>query len=83
MIMICWCQDTPGSGLDQEGIKPGSRLDQAWIKTKAHDYSTSAFLLQWDHFMAVRGRPAQVVSDQGSQLTTSDNTVKFDSLKWE
>ena len=49
----------------------------------AHDYSTSAFLLQWDHFVAIRGRPTKVVSDCGSQLTSSDNTVKADSFDWE
>ena len=27
--------------------------------------------------------PAQVMSDQGSQLTTFDNSIKFDSLNWE
>ena len=41
------------------------------------------FLLQWDHFMAMRGRPTKVVSDQGSQLIASDNTVKIDLLNWE
>ena len=40
----------------------------------AHDYSTSAFLIQWDHFVAKRGRPTKVVSDRGSQPTSSDNT---------
>ena len=49
----------------------------------AHDYSTSAFLLQWDHFVAVRGRPTKVVSDRGSQLTSSNNTVKTDLINWE
>ena len=33
--------------------------------------------------MAVRGRPTKVVSDRGSQLISSDNTVKADSLNWE
>ena len=53
------------------------------IMTKAHDYSTSAFLLHWDHFVTLCGRPTKVVSDQGSQLIASDNSIKFDSLKWE
>ena len=28
-----------------------------------YGYSTSAFLLQWDHFMTEWGRPTKVVSD--------------------
>ena len=28
-----------------------------------YDYSTSAFLIQWDDFVAKRGRPIKVVSD--------------------
>ncbi len=30
-----------------------------------HQYSTSAFLIQWEHFVAVRGRPTWVHSDPG------------------
>ena len=33
-----------------------------------HQYSTSAFLIQWEHFVAVRGRPTWVHSDPGTQL---------------
>ena len=29
------------------------------------------------------GRPTEVVSDQGGQLTSSDNAGKTDSLNWE
>ena len=36
-----------------------------------HQYSTSAFLIQWEHFVAVRGRPTWVHSDPGSQLPGS------------
>ena len=46
----------------------------------AYDYSTSAFLIQWDDFVAKRGRPIKVVSDRGSQLTSSGNT---DLLNWD
>ena len=42
-----------------------------------HDYSTSALLLQWDYFVAIRGVPALVVSDRGSQLTSSGNTIAW------
>ena len=42
-----------------------------------HDYSTHAFLLQWDYFTAIRGVPAKVVSDRGSQLTSAGNTVAW------
>ena len=42
-----------------------------------------AFLVQWDHFVAVHGRPSRVVSDRGSQLTSSDNTGKTNLLDWE
>ena len=49
----------------------------------AHEYSTSVFMLRWNHFVAVHGRPTKVMSDQGSQLTSSDDTIKIDSLNWE
>ena len=49
----------------------------------AYDLSTNAFLIQWDHFVAVRGRPTKVVSARGSQLTSSENTGKTDLLNWE
>ena len=49
----------------------------------AYDHSKSAFLDQWDHFVAVHGRPSKVVSDQGGQLTSSDNTGETNSLNWE
>ena len=42
-----------------------------------HDYSTEALLLQWDHFTAIRGVPAKVVSDRGSQLTSAGNVVAW------
>ena len=45
----------------------------------AYDYSTSALLVQWNHFVAEHGRPTKVVSDQGSQLTCAGNT---DLLNW-
>ena len=35
-----------------------------------HDYGTSAFLLQWNWFTALRGDPTLAVSDCGSQLTS-------------
>ena len=41
----------------------------------AHDYSTEAFILQFQHYVALRGCPARVVSDRGSQLTSKENIV--------
>ena len=49
----------------------------------AYHYTTRAFLLQWDHFIAANGRPSRVESDQGSQRTSSDNHSKSDLLDWE
>ena len=46
----------------------------------AHDYSTSGFMIQWNQFVA-RGRPTKVMSDQGGQLTSSENSIKSDSLR--
>ena len=43
----------------------------------AHNYSTSAFLLAWDHFTSRRGYPDKVFSDKGSQLTSAGNMVAF------
>ena len=40
-----------------------------------HDYGTEAFLLQYEHFTSVRGHPAKIVSDKGSQLTSAGNYV--------
>lgn len=42
-----------------------------------HNYGTQAFLLQWGRFSAIRGDPKVVVSDRGSQLTSTKNTVAF------
>ena len=42
-----------------------------------HDYGTGALLLQWDHFVSIRGTPSKVVSDQGKQLTSSSNAAAF------
>ena len=33
-----------------------------------HEYSTSAFLLQWEHFVSNRGWPAWVHSNPGTQM---------------
>ena len=49
----------------------------------ALDFSTSAFMLQWSHCVAIRGGPTKVVSNQGSQLTPSDGTSKINLLNWE
>ena len=49
----------------------------------ACDHSTSAFLVQWDHFVAVHGKPTEVVSDLGGQPTFADNAGKADTLNWE
>ena len=46
----------------------------------AYGHSTSAFLTQWDYFVVKHGRPSEVVSDRGSQPTSSDKT---DLLNWE
>ena len=40
-----------------------------------HNYGTEAFLLQYRSFVTLRGKPAKIVSDRGSQLTSSDNVV--------
>ena len=42
-----------------------------------HNYGTDAFLLQFQSFVSIRGTPAKVVSDKGSQLTSSTNVVAF------
>ena len=50
----------------------------------AHKYSTSAFLLAWDHFTSRRGYPGKVFSDKGSQLTSAGNMVAFGTEEtWE
>ena len=46
-------------------------------------YSTSAFLLQWNHFIAEQGRPTKVVSDQGNQRISADSTFRTESINWE
>ena len=46
----------------------------------AYGYSTGALLVQWDCFVVKRGRPSEVVSDRGSQLTSTDDT---DLLNWD
>ena len=52
-----------------------------------HNYGTEAFLLQWENFVAIRGTPMKVVSDQGSQLTSADNYVRWEEKEspkgWE
>ena len=40
-----------------------------------HDYGTEAFILQYRSFVAIRGKPAKVTSDRGSQLTSKGNVV--------
>ena len=40
-----------------------------------HQYSTAAFILQWEHFVSIRGRPKWVHSDPGSQLKGAANIV--------
>ena len=51
-----------------------------------HDYGCEAFLLQFEHFRHLRGNPAVIVSDRGSQLTANANYVtwptKEDPSKW-
>ena len=51
------------------------------------DYSTQAFLLQWEHFVALRGHPLSVRSDRGSQLLSGKNYVawepKEDPKNWK
>ena len=47
----------------------------------AHDYSTAAFLLAYDHFTSRRGYPAKVFSDKGSQFTAAGNVVAFGDAK--
>ena len=40
-----------------------------------HDYGTEAFILQYRSFVALRGKPARITSDRGSQLTSKGNVV--------
>ena len=51
-----------------------------------HNYGTSAFLLQWENFTALRGCPRLVWSDKGSQLTSAGNyitwTAREDPSNW-
>ena len=50
----------------------------------AHNYSTAAFLLAYDHFTSRRGYPAKVFSDKGSQLTAAGKVVAFgDANTWD
>ena len=52
-----------------------------------HDYGTEAFLLQWDHFVAIRGCPSKVQSDRGSQLQAAANLMAWpagqDPSNWD
>jgi hypothetical protein len=52
-----------------------------------HDYGSAAFMLQWRHYTAVRGRPGLVISDKGSQLTSATNAVAHsateDPANWD
>ena len=52
-----------------------------------HKYGTQAFLLQWTRFTAIQGNPAVAVSDYGSQLKSSKNTVDYPDVeapeKWD
>ena len=43
----------------------------------SHNYGTEVFLLQFDHYVAIRGCPKKVVSDVGSQLTSADNYIAW------
>ena len=53
----------------------------------SHNYGTQAFLLQWEHFIAIRGNPSVVVSDKGSQLTSASSYVNWseeeDPSSWD
>ena len=42
-----------------------------------HNYGTAVFLLQFQSFVSIQGIPAKVVSDRGTQLTSSTNIVAF------
>ena len=46
-------------------------------------HSMNTFLVQWDHFVAVHGRPTKVVSDTGGQPAFADNVGKADTLNWK
>ena len=50
----------------------------------SHNYGAEAFLLQYKHFVSIRGTPKQVVSDKGSQLTSAAITVTAsqDPMNW-
>ena len=53
----------------------------------SHDYGMSAFLLQYDHFVALRDSPQKIVSNRGSQLTAAGSFVtwtdKEDPGRWD
>ena len=52
-----------------------------------HNYGAQAFLLQWSHFISLRGYPQTVVLDEGSQLIKSNKVVtwsdKEDPSRWD
>ena len=50
----------------------------------ATDYSTDEFLLVFRRFVSVRGYPAKIYSDPGSQLKSASKELNdmFDSLNW-
>ena len=43
----------------------------------ASDYSTSAFLMVLRRFSSIRGYPAKIISDPGSQLVSADETLNI------
>ena len=52
----------------------------------AADYSTQSFMLEFNHFMALRGPPSYVRCDMGSQLTAAVSKVEDGDMprfKWK
>ena len=46
-----------------------------------HDCGTKALLLQYTGYISLRRKPAKIISDKGSQLTSSHNVVTFSDHK--
>ena len=52
------------------------RTGDVYIKL-SHNYGTEAVLLQMENYIAIRGNPRKVYSNQGSQLTSWENYVAW------
>ena len=49
-----------------------------------HSYSAQAFMLGWNKFVSIRGRPNFVYSDQGTQLSAGAKSIAAtDEWDWK